>query len=150
VYSVAEPYVPTLVKDTAAYGVKTATPIVNSTVEFANKTYEGTVDYTQKTVNGTVEYAKNTVNGTVAFAKNTVNDTIDYTQKTVNGVANYATAQATSAIEFSKVVVNGATTTIHAHTPGPVLTLIDHTIAGAQALRANPIGIVKPYIPTFG
>ncbi|KAJ3368616.1 hypothetical protein HDU91_000410 [Kappamyces sp. JEL0680] len=151
-YNIAEPYVPTVVKDTAAYGVKTATPLVNSTVDYATKTVNGTVDYTAKTVNGTVEFAAKTVNGTVQYAKDTVHGTIDYTSKTVNGTVEFAKAkvsdatifasnQANSALEFSKVVVNGATTTIHAHTPGPILTLIDNTIAGAQALRADPVVI---------
>ncbi|KAJ3301266.1 hypothetical protein HDV03_001087 [Kappamyces sp. JEL0829] len=159
-YNIAEPYVPTVVKDTAAYGVKTATPLVNSTVDYATKTVNGTVDYTAKTVNGTVEFAAKTVNGTVQYAKDTVHGTIDYTSKTVNGTVEFAKAkvsdatifasnQANSALEFSKVVVNGATTTIHAHTPGPILTLIDNTVAGAQALRADPVGAMKPYVPAF-
>lgn len=45
--------------------------------------------------------------------------------------------------------MNGATTTITAYTPTPVLNLVQHTAEGANALRKDPVGTVKPYVPTF-
>jgi hypothetical protein len=141
---------------TVDYAQKT----VNGTVNYAQKTVNGTVNYAQKTVNGTVNYAQKTVNGTVDYAQKTVNGTVDYAQKTAKGTVDYASKQissatsfasskANSALEFGKVVVSGATTTIHAHTPGPVLSLVQTTLDGANALRQDPIGTVKPYVPTF-
>ena len=166
-----EPYLPQVAKDGLQYGIKTASPIVSGTVEYAQKTVSsgveytqktihdtvdygkktinGTVEYTQKTINNTVDYGKKTINGTVDYGKKTINGTVDYGKKVVSDAKSYATKQTTQAFEFGQVVVSGATTTITAHTPGPILSLIQTTVEGASALAKNPIGTVKPYIPTF-
>ena len=166
-----EPYTPKPVKDAVEYSIQKATPIVNGTVQYVNGTVNGTVDYAQKTVSGTVDYAQKTVSGTVDYAQKTAQGTVDYAQKTaqgtvdyaqktaqgtvnyakttINSATNFASSKANSALEFGKVVVSGATTTITAHTPGPVLSLVQSTVDGANALRQDPIGTVKPYVPTF-
>jgi hypothetical protein len=160
VQETVEPYLPQVAKDGLNYGIKTATPIVSGTVEYAQKTVTSGVEYTQKTIHDTVDYGKKTINGTVEYTQKTINNTVDYGKKTINGTVDYgkkvvsdaktyASKQTSQAIEFGQVVVSGATTTITAHTPGPILSLIQTTVDGASALAKNPIGTVKPYIPTF-
>lgn len=96
-----------------------------------------------------MEYTQKTVSGTVDYASKTVNETVDYATKKVAAAQSFAQDKATSALDFGKVVVHDATTTLTAYTPGPVLTLITSTIDGAKALRQDPVGTMKPYVPTF-
>lgn len=157
---IADPYVPQVAKQAVAYGIEKATPIVTGTVDYAAKTYNGTIDYTKKTYNGTVdyatkvttetvEYANKKVTGTVDYSKNVVNGTVEYGKKVVSDATLFAQKQTNSAVEFGKIVVHGATTTIHANTPGPILNLVQSSLDGAALLRADPVGTVKPYVPTF-
>ena len=75
--------------------------------------------------------------------------TVAAAQKTVAAAQNYAQSTANSAIEIGKAAVHGATTTVTAYTPGPVQTLIHTTLEGAKAFRQDPVGTLKPYVPTF-
>jgi hypothetical protein len=61
----------------------------------------------------------------------------------------YSSQQAQSAMEYGKVVVSGATTTLTAYTPGPILSLVNSTLAQARELREDPVNTVKTYVPTF-
>ncbi len=76
-----------------------------------------TVDFAQKTVTGTVDYASKTVSGAVGYAN-----------KTVSAAQNYASQKANSAVQFGKFVVKGATTTVTAYTPGPILNLVTSSV----------------------
>jgi hypothetical protein len=149
VVATVDPFVPKVAKDAVQYSYDRATPILQSSLDYATKTVNGTVDYATKKVNGTVDYAAKTVNGTVDYAAKTVHGTVDYGKNVITNATNYASKQAIYALEFGKVVVNGATTTITAHTPGPVLSLIQKSLESANALRQDPVGTVKPYVPTF-
>lgn len=70
-----------------------------------------------------------------------------YTQ--AQNALNFSSQQAQNAMEFGKVIVTGATTTLTAYTPGPVLNLVNSTIAAGSQLREDPVNTVKGYVPTF-
>ncbi|KAJ3329534.1 hypothetical protein HDU76_007717 [Blyttiomyces sp. JEL0837] len=123
-YNRVDPYVPQVAKDAATYAAQTA----SSTAAFA---YNATYDTTVKTVGAAVEYTTNTATA--------VKD----------GVVNTATGAVTYAKDTTFWAINGATTTITAYTPGPIKSAINSTLAGATALRQDPVGTVKPYVPTF-
>jgi hypothetical protein len=144
-YEKLDPYLPQAAKDTIQLGIKTAFPVV----EYAQKTVSSSVEYAQKVTNETVDYGKKTIFGTVEYAQKTVNGTVDYGKKVVSDAKQYAARQTNQALEFGQIAVNGATTTIHAHTPGPILSLIQSSVDGASALAKNPIDAVKPYVPSF-
>ncbi|KAI8905970.1 hypothetical protein EDD86DRAFT_211227 [Gorgonomyces haynaldii] len=110
---------------------------------------KNTISYAANTASSAASYGVKTVTGTVDYGVKTVNATVDYTKATINSAQNYAQDKANSAYNFGKVVVKGATTTITSYTPGPVLNLVSSVAEGASALRADPVGTVKPYVPTF-
>jgi hypothetical protein len=87
------------------------------------------------------------VTETVDYAQKTVSATVGYANKTVTAASNFATSKANSAIQFGKFVVNGATTTITAYTPGPILRLVTSAVDGAKTLGSDPVGTIKPCIP---
>ncbi|KAJ3412551.1 hypothetical protein HDV05_000585 [Chytridiales sp. JEL 0842] len=94
----------------------------------------------------TATSAVNTGISTATYVKDTAVSTAtgikDRAVSTATGAYNYTASTATWA-------VNGATTTVTAYTPGPVRDLIHNTLTGANALRQDPVGTVKPYVPTF-
>jgi hypothetical protein len=102
------------------------------------------VDYAKNTVTGTVTYAKNKVTGTVDYATKTVSATVGYANEKVLAAQNYASQKANSAVQFGKFVVKGATTTVTAYTPGPVLNLVTATVDKAKAVGSDPVGSIKP------
>ncbi|KAJ3019852.1 hypothetical protein HKX48_001681 [Thoreauomyces humboldtii] len=123
--AIVDPYTPQVVKNVASYALATAV----NTKDYALATATSTKDRAVGTVTGTVNFGVNTVNATTAFATGKVYDALD----------------------FGKVVVNGATTTITAYTPNPILNLINGTIAQAKNLHEDPINTVKnyPFVPAF-
>jgi hypothetical protein len=102
------------------------------------------VDYATATVNGTVDYAKKTVTGTVDYASKKVSATVGYGKEKVMAAQNYASQKANSAVQFGRFVVKGATTTVTAYTPGPVLNLVTATVDKAKAVGSDPVGSIKP------
>ena len=78
------------------------------------------------------------------YAQKTVSATVGYANKTVTAAQNYASAKANSAVQFGKFVVRGATTTVTAYTPGPILNLVTSTVDGAKAIGSDPVGSLKP------
>ncbi|KAJ3079990.1 hypothetical protein HDU99_009582 [Rhizoclosmatium hyalinum] len=59
---------------------------------------------------------------------------------------NSTTTQAQQTFTWA---VTTTTTTITAYTPGPVKTLIQDTVAGAEAVRADPKAALTPYVPAY-
>ncbi|KAJ3037968.1 hypothetical protein HDV00_001171 [Rhizophlyctis rosea] len=82
-------------------------------------------------------------------AKDTATAAVNYATQTAQTAQTYATEKTTAIYEYGKVIVQGATTTIEAYTPGPVRDLIANTLEGAKHLREDPVGTVKPYVPSF-
>ncbi|KAI8586847.1 hypothetical protein BDZ88DRAFT_427556 [Geranomyces variabilis] len=121
--AIVDPYVPQVAKNAATYAISTA---------------QSTKDRAVNTVNGAATMASNTVTGAATMASNTV-----------TGTVNFATGKVYDVIDFGKVVVNGATTTITAYTPNPILNLINSTLSEAKSLREDPVSTVKHYVPTF-
>ncbi|KAJ3086688.1 hypothetical protein HDU96_004794, partial [Phlyctochytrium bullatum] len=122
-----DPYVPQVAKTAAGYAVSTA----SSTANFAYGTAAAAVDTTKKTVGAAVD-----------FTTSTATAVKDRAVATASGAAKYTTDTATW-------VFTSATTTITTYTPGPVLNAVNSAMAGAQALRQDPVGTVKPYVPAF-
>lgn len=136
-----DPYVPQFAKDGISYAASCGSSAASYTADKVN--------YGIKTVNGTVDYGVKTVTGTVDYGVKTVTGTVDYAGRTVGAAQTFVHSKATDAFNFGKVVVNGATTTITSYTPGPVLSLVQSASEGVSAVRADPVGAVKPYVPTF-
>ncbi|KAJ3054619.1 hypothetical protein HK097_001285 [Rhizophlyctis rosea] len=82
-------------------------------------------------------------------AKDAATSAKDYTVRTVGAATEYATAKYNQTYEWGKVIVQGATTTVETYTPGPILSLVHGALDGAKHLREDPVGTVKPYVPTF-
>ncbi|KAI9099306.1 hypothetical protein DFS34DRAFT_617107 [Phlyctochytrium arcticum] len=118
-----DPYVPQVAKNAANFAIGTA----SATANFALGTAVGAKDRAVNAATGTVNFASNTVNAATGFASDKVH----------------------GAIDLGKVVVNGATTTITAYTPNPILNLVTSTVDGARSLQSDPVGTVKGYVPTF-
>lgn len=91
-----------------------------------------------------MDYAHKTVTGTVDYAQKTVSATVGYANQTVAAAQNYTSAKVNSAVQFGRFVVKGATTTVTAYTPGPVLNLVTSTVDKAKAIGSDPVGTVKP------
>lgn len=141
-----------------------ATKAVETATEVAKTAYEKVDPYVPNVAKSAVTYAAQTAYSAGNFAYNTANATIDTTQKTVGAAYDFTTstatavkdravATATGAVTYAKDTAvwaaNGTTSTITAFTPGPVKDLVTNTLAGASALRQDPVGTVKPYVPTF-
>ncbi|KAL2912865.1 hypothetical protein HK105_207646 [Polyrhizophydium stewartii] len=98
-------------------------------------------------------YVPQVAKDATSFAVGTATSAVNFATSTASSAYNFATGTATSAYNYAtgtvKVVVNGATTTITAYTPSPILNAVTSTIEGAKALRQDPVGTVKPYVPTF-
>ncbi|KAJ3079989.1 hypothetical protein HDU99_009581 [Rhizoclosmatium hyalinum] len=125
-YKVVESFVPQTVRDNVVSpGATYAVGVKESLVE------NGVLPTAQKVASDGIA----AVNYTASTAKNIAIDT-------AQSYKNYAVGTATWAI-------NGATTTVTAYTPGPIKTLIQDTVAGAQAVRADPKAALKPYVPAF-
>jgi hypothetical protein len=101
------------------------------------------------TASSAYKFTTEKVTNTVDYATKTVNATVDYANKTVSAAQAYASQKANSAVQFGKFVVKGATTTITAYTPGPILNLVTSTVDGAKALGTDPVGTVKPCMLYF-
>ncbi|KAJ3300359.1 hypothetical protein HDV03_002214 [Kappamyces sp. JEL0829] len=61
----------------------------------------------------------------------------------------YSTKQSMHALEFFKVVVEGATTTLYANTPGPVLNLIQVCSDSIQGFFHESKAALTPLVPSF-
>ncbi|RKO86799.1 hypothetical protein BDK51DRAFT_22955 [Blyttiomyces helicus] len=119
--------------------VKSASDAVNSAVT----SVAGAVDpYVPQVAKNAASFAAGTASATVAYAGQTATAVKDRAVSTVNGTAH-------DALELGKVAVNGATTTVTALTPGPVLRLVTSTVEGATSLATDPVAAIKPYVPTF-
>ncbi|KAJ3324042.1 hypothetical protein HDU76_013500 [Blyttiomyces sp. JEL0837] len=98
-------------------------------------------------------YAAQTALSTLDTTQKAVGAAVEYTTSTATAVKDGVVATATGAVNYAKDTtywaINGATTTITAYTPGPVKDLLANTLAGASALRQDPVGTVKPYVPAF-
>lgn len=133
-----DPYVPQVAKSAASFAANTAL----SAGDFAYKTTTATLDTTTKAIVSTVDFASSTATAAKDAAISTATGVVNTGVRTATGVVNYSIDKATWA-------VNGTTSTITAYTPGPVLSLVNNTLAGANALSSDPVGTLKPYVPTF-
>ncbi|KAJ3205628.1 hypothetical protein HDU67_008726 [Dinochytrium kinnereticum] len=126
-YNRVDPYVPQVAKTAAGYAASTAT----STANFAIGTATAAVNTTT-----------NTIGAAVGFTTSTATAVKDRAVATASGALKYTSDTATW-------VFTSATTTVTAYTPSPVVNAVSSAVAGAQALRQDPVGTVKPYVPTF-
>ncbi|KAI8826056.1 uncharacterized protein EV422DRAFT_151465 [Fimicolochytrium jonesii] len=130
VATVVDPYVPQVAKNVANYALGTAV---------------AAKDYAASTATSATDRAY----AAKDYAVGTAVSTKDRAVGTVNATTNFASSKVYEAIDFGKVVVTGATTTVTAYTPSPILNLVQGTVDQAKSLHADPVGTVKNYVPTF-
>ncbi|KAI8928893.1 hypothetical protein BC831DRAFT_509623 [Entophlyctis helioformis] len=114
-------------KSAASSAVNTASSAANTAV---------------KTASSAVNYATSTATSAVNYATSTASSAVNYATSTASSAARGAASTASSAVNY-------ATTTVTAYTPGPIVKLVQSTVDGAKALGSDPVGTVKPYVPTF-
>ncbi|KAJ3066449.1 hypothetical protein HDU98_010205 [Podochytrium sp. JEL0797] len=125
-YKVVEPYVPTQIKEN----------IVSPTLTYASGVK------TSLLADGVLPTVQSVVSDATILAQNTATTAKTMAFESAQSYRNYAVGTATWAI-------TGATTTITAYTPGPVQKLLKETLENAQAVRRDPVGVLKPYVPAF-
>ncbi|KAJ1555942.1 hypothetical protein HK405_010167 [Cladochytrium tenue] len=130
-----------------------ASKAVETASNVAQSAYNTVDPYVPAAAKSAVDYAIKTANATIDSAQKTAGAAVDYASSTATAAKDRAVATATGAVNYAKDTaswaVNGATTTITAYTPGPVKELVNNAVAGAQAIREDPVGSIKPYVPTF-
>ncbi|KAJ1550756.1 hypothetical protein HK096_005202, partial [Nowakowskiella sp. JEL0078] len=129
--NIVDPYFPKLAKDAATYAVNTVEPFVPNIAKSA------------------ATYAINTATTVVEATAQTAVATQKRVNETVSATRDFAANKVTQTYEFGTAAVSGATTTITAYTPSPIVNLITSTLESAKAIREDPVGTMKPYIPTF-
>ncbi|KAJ3016389.1 UNVERIFIED_CONTAM: hypothetical protein HDU68_012237 [Siphonaria sp. JEL0065] len=125
-YKVMEPYVPQTIKDT----------VVSPTLSYASNVKDSIVE------NGVLPAAFAVVSDAKNLAFDTASSAKSIAIDTAQSYKNYAVGTATWAI-------NGATTTVTAYTPSPIKDLLTETLSNAKAVRQDPMGTLKPYVPAF-
>ncbi|KAI8608030.1 hypothetical protein BC830DRAFT_1133179 [Chytriomyces sp. MP71] len=126
VAAAVEPYVPQTVKDTVVTPALTVASGVKDDV-LANGLVNTGLSYATQ--------AKDYALGQASQAK-------DYALEQAEGYRAYTIATA-------KWAIGQTTTTITAFTPSPILDLMKETVAGAQAVRQDPVATLRPYVPAF-
>jgi hypothetical protein len=110
---------------------------------------KGLEPYTPAVAKDAAGYAIKTAEGVAKSAYETASSTA----KTAEGIANsaYETASSTYAGAGQKVseVVELGKKSLTSITPDPVLALLNSSMETAAAVRADPIGSVKNYVPDF-
>ncbi|KAJ1562177.1 hypothetical protein HK405_015032 [Cladochytrium tenue] len=130
-----------------------ASKAIETASSVAQSAYNRVDPYVPSAAKSAASYAVNTAKTTIDTTNKTVGAAVDYATSTATAAKDRAVATATGAVNYAKDTaswaVNGATTTITAYTPGPVKDLVHNAVAGAQALRQDPVGSLKPYVPAF-
>lgn len=109
--------------------------MIQSTMETATKT----TNYIVKTLDPYMPAAAKDAAGYVAKSAESVAKSA---YETGTASATFAQQKVTEAVEFGK-------STITALTPDPVMSLLNKSMETAEAVRQDPVGTVKAYVPDF-
>ncbi|KAH6565350.1 hypothetical protein BASA50_005395 [Batrachochytrium salamandrivorans] len=115
--------------------------ITDCAVETAQAVAKSVNPYVPQIAKNAATLAVDTASSAVTMATNTVNSAYSLASGTASSAYSYASGTI-------KVVVDGATTTITTYTPGPILNVVTSSIDNAKAIGHDPVGVLKPYVPT--
>ncbi|KAJ3072131.1 hypothetical protein HK102_006311 [Quaeritorhiza haematococci] len=123
---------------------------LTKTVEITVTRVASAVDpYVPTVAKDAAGYVANTTREVANTAYATGTQAVETVRGAVGAAQTFASSKVNEAFEYGKVVVNGATTTITTYTPEPVMNIVNNALTGAQAVRSDPVGTVKPYVPAF-
>ncbi|KAJ3297316.1 hypothetical protein HK104_000643 [Borealophlyctis nickersoniae] len=127
--------------------------IVNKATETANTAVAYATQVAGQVAGQVDPYVPQAAKDAATYAIGTATAAKDYATSTAANTHAYVSSRATGAYEATKGAVQSTTTTVTttvtAYTPSPVMNLINASLDSAKAIRADPVGTVKPYVPTF-
>ncbi|KAJ3249133.1 hypothetical protein HDU78_007095 [Chytriomyces hyalinus] len=131
--------------------IETATTTLSSVVETATKQINDALPQSAK---DTLVQAHSTVtaHGTAAveYATATYNTHKLTVEQAAAQAKEFALATSNTAKENLMWTYNTTTATVTAYTEkSPIKAIINDTVANAQAVRADPVATLKPYVPAF-
>ena len=102
-------------------------------------------DYAVNTATTAKDYAVTTANTAKDYAANTASSAKTYASATASNASNYASNTITSV----RVAIDGATTTVTAHTPQPIVALVTAAVGFGSRVSADPVATLKGVVPAF-